>query len=145
MKVGLQVVLKESFAEVTEAHLAGLMEALTETAFEAEAYAKIESAVDTGAQRASVFVVTPTSSSYAQSAAEADKLQPGVELFPEPAKPASREVLLAVGVNYAYWNEVLGKPFMKPAIDQAFPGLETMARRTVGTQLARVVRIPAPS
>jgi hypothetical protein len=141
MKIGLRVQLTENFDQVAEAHLAGLMDALTETAFEAEAYAKIESAVDTGAQRASVFVVTPTSSNYSQAASDAEALQSGVEIFPEPAKPASREVLLAVGVNYAYWNEVLGKPFLGPAMDRSFPSLEEKARKTVGSQLARVVRI----
>lgn len=141
MKIGLTIKLTESFDQVAEAHLAGLMEALTETAFEAEAYAKIESAVDLGAQRASIFVVTPTSSNYGPAAAEAKKLRPGVEIFPEPAKPASREVLLAVGVNYGYWNEVLGKPFLGPAMDLAMPNLETKARKTIGSHLARVVRI----
>ena len=141
MKIGLKVELKESFDQVAEAHLAGLMEALTETGFEAEAYAKIESAVDTGAQRASVFVVTPTSSDYSQAAAEAQKLQPGVEIFPEPAKPASREVLVAVGVNYAYWNEVLGKPFLSPAMDRTMPGLVQRAYKTVGSRLSQVIRI----
>ena len=50
-------------------------------------------------------------------------------------------MLLAVGVNYAYWNEVLGKPFLGPAMDQALPGLEEKARKTVGSQLAKVIRI----
>ena len=141
MKIGLKIELKESFDQAAQAHLAGLMDALTETAFEAEAYAKIESAVDTGAQRASVFVVTPTTSNYSQAASDAEALQPGVEIFPEPSKPAPREVLVAVGVNYAYWNEVLGKPFLGPAMDRAFPSLEAKARKTVGSQLARVVKI----
>ena len=141
MKIGLTVKITENFDQVAEAHLSGLMEALTETAFEAEAYAKIESAVDFGAQRASIFVVTPTSSGFSAAASEAASLRPGVEIFPEPAKPASHEVLLAVGVNYAYWNEVLGKPFLGPAMDQALPGLEEKARKTVGSQLAKVIRI----
>jgi hypothetical protein len=134
MKIGLKVELKERFNQVAEAHRAGLMEALTDTAFEAEAYAKIESAVDTGAQRASVFVVTPTSSNYSQATNDAEALQPGVEIFPEPAKPAPREILVAVGVNYAYWNEVLGKPFLGPAMDRAFPSLEAKARRIIDLQ-----------
>ena len=141
MKIGLKVELKERFDQVAEAHLTGLMEALTETAFEAEAHAKIESAVDTGAQRASVFVVTPTTSNYSQAASDAKALQPGVEIFPEPAKPAPRSVLVAVGVNYAYWNEVLGKPFLGPAMDSSMYNLEEKARKTIGSHLARVVRI----
>lgn len=141
MKIGLKVQLTERFDQAAEAHLTGLMEALTETAFEAEAYAKIESAVDFGAQRASIFVVTPTSSNYGPAAAEAERLRPGVEIFPEPAKPASREVLVAVGVNYAYWNEVLGKPFLDPAMDMAKSNLEIKVHKSVGSQLAKVVHI----
>ncbi len=141
MKIGLTIKLTESFDAVSEAHLLGLMDAITETAFEAEGIAKSESAVDLGAQRASIFVVTPTSSNYAPAAAEAAQLRPGVEIFPEPAKPSRHEVLLAVGVNYAYWNEVLGKPFVGPAMDQAMPGLEEKARQMVGSQLAKVIKI----
>lgn len=141
MKISLKVQLIESFSQVAEAHLTGLMDALTETAFEAEAYVKQESAVDTGAQRASVFVVTPTTSNYSQAASEASDKRPGVELFPEPAKPASREVLVAVGVEYGYWNEVLNKPFLEPGMDRAMSGLQEKAKKTIGTQLSRVVKI----
>ena len=49
--MGLTIKLTESFDAVSEAHLLGLMDAITETAFEAEGIAKSESAVDLGAQR----------------------------------------------------------------------------------------------
>lgn len=137
MKIGLKVKLTETFDQVAEAHLNGLMDALVETAFEAEAYVKQESAVDTGAQRASVFVVTPTTSNYSQAAADAEKLRPGVELFPEPAKPASREVLLAVGVEYGYWNEILNKPFLEPGMDRAILNLEAKMKLSIKKQISK--------
>ena len=40
MKIGMTVKLAESFDRVAEAHLNALMDALIETAFEAEAYVK---------------------------------------------------------------------------------------------------------
>lgn len=131
MKMGITVHFYDGFDAAREMHQDALREALLETAFEAEAIAKGESAVDTGAQRASVHVVTATKSSYAKAAQDASTRRPGVTLFPEFQPSSPDQVILAVGVNYGFWNEILGKPFLGPAVDQVAPTLGQRCRAIV--------------
>jgi hypothetical protein len=134
MKMGITVHFYDGFDMAKSVHMDAIRQALAESAFEAEALVKQNSRVDTGAQRASTFVVTPTNSTYSQSAAEAEKLQPGVKIFPEPNRPSENEVILAVGVEYGYWNEVLNEPFVAPAIDEVAPALGAKCRNIIAEE-----------
>jgi hypothetical protein len=63
---------------------------------------------DTGAQKASAYIVTNRNSTYAEAAAAAREANPGVELLPEASHPDVYTALTAVGAVYSAVNEFGG-------------------------------------
>lgn len=102
--------------------------AIRATAFDVEAQAKDNAAVDTGAMRASIFTKTSKSSGYDAAAGAAEGANPGVEVNdPTPGDPPLMTAYVAPGVNYAMYVEFglpnnenyPQQPFMTPAIENA--------------------------
>ena len=74
------------------------------TAFDIQADYQLNARRDTGAQVNSAYVVTDSDSTYSQAVIAAHAANPAVRLLPEvQAQP--HEVLIAIGVDYAYGNE----------------------------------------
>lgn len=80
------------------------------------------SAVRSGAQQASIYVVTADSSTYDQAVADAREANEQVKVFAEVAPPASDlEALVAVAVVYGQVNEEKGQAFVTPATEDERP------------------------
>ena len=93
-----------------------------QTAFLVQAGYQERSAVDTGAQKNSAYVVTANTSTYTHAASAASAARPGVELTPAPATPAPLTAIVGVGVGYAAVNEFGGagrsaRPALVPAVN----------------------------
>lgn len=63
---------------------------------------------DTGAQKASAYVVTSRSSTYAEATSAAQQANPGVDLLPEVPRPDRFTALAAIGAAYGAVNEFGG-------------------------------------
>jgi len=63
---------------------------------------------DTGAQKASAYVVTNRSSTYAEAVDAAREANPDVDLLPEVPRPDRSTALMAVGAAYGAVNEFGG-------------------------------------
>jgi HK97 gp10 family phage protein len=104
------------------------------TAFNIEGDAKIETPVDTGALRASIYTVTMYGNGYERAIAEAESVywsnkigqdtSVGMPLSPRVPEPASPLVaVVAVGMAYGIYVEfgtdrMAARPFMLPAADR---------------------------
>ena len=99
--------------------------AIRETAFDAEAIAKANAAVDTGAMRASIFTKTSQGDNYGEAENDALEHNPDVTtLDPTPGVPPLMTAYVAPGVKYAGFVEfgtskMAAQPFMTPAIEKA--------------------------
>lgn len=88
------------------------------TAFDAQAIAQDESAVDTGAQKASIYTSTDQGSDYSAAVSEAQSLRPGAPVVDEVTPERDLEAIVGVGVEYGIYNEYGGKAFMGPAAER---------------------------
>lgn len=80
------------------------------------------SAVRSGAQQASIYIVTADSSTYDQAVADAREANEQVKVFAEVAPPASElEALVAVAVVYGQINEEERQAFVAPATEDERP------------------------
>lgn len=99
---------------------------LDKAAFSIEAIAKTLAAVDTGAMRASVYVSGASGgSNYAKRKAEAmSKAASHGETreFHKEVSPTKRlERIIGASVIYAIFPEVMGQPYIVPAVEQERP------------------------
>lgn len=100
----LEIVVENHFSEIADA-LQPTADAISrKTAFDIQADYQQNARRDTGAQVNSAYVVTDSDSTYAQAASAAHGANEAVRLLPE-VQPQSHEVLVAIGVDYAYGNE----------------------------------------
>jgi|SRR6185312_14966042 len=98
------------------------------TAFDVEASAKGNAAVDTGFMRSSIYVKTEDSS---------DNSAGGKDAFPEVEIPEHNAALIPVGAVYGifveYGTHKMGaQPFMTPAVEQARQPFLDALRLVVG-------------
>ncbi len=104
-------------------------------AFNVEARAKGNAAVDTGAMRAAIYTVTRDGSGYAGAAADAASVNPHAEMQseePQPAKDTS--AVVHAGMNYSVYVEygtvhMAAQPFMAPAAAAEQPNLQQALRK----------------
>jgi hypothetical protein len=89
--------LRQRAGQLTREHALAIRDTYRENARE-----------DTGAQKASAYIVTNRNSTYAEAAAAAREANPGVELLPEMPHPDVYTALTAVGVVYSAVNEFGG-------------------------------------
>lgn len=112
------------------------------TAFDIESWAKSLAAVDTGAMRASIYVVTSTSSGYSAAIGKAQsrslKHRGDVgEYFNDIDMPKSdQEAWIVVGVFYAFFIEygtvnMGARPFFYPAVLRATRSFQEALRKTL--------------
>lgn len=94
------------------------------TAEEIRDTAQDYSAVVTGAQQASVYVVTSDESTYDEAVAAARAANPDVELLPEVEAPPPGVAVVAVAVVYGASNEFDHQAFLGPAAEDVRPRYE---------------------
>lgn len=91
--------------------------------------AQDNSAVVSGAQQASVYLITSEGSTYAAAAADAQAANPDVELLPEVDAPPPGVAIVAVAVPYAAVNEFEYQAFLGPAAEDVRPRYEAALGR----------------
>ena len=105
---------------------------VSKTAFDAQAVAQRESAVDTGAQRASIYTDTDQGSTYAEAVNAARALRPDARFVEPVRRRGELEAIVSVGVEYAVYNEYDGKAFMGPAAEEVRPSYERAMEEALG-------------
>ena len=95
---------------------------LDKVAFDIEGSAKLLAPVDTGALRASIYVSgasgeTGYSAAIAEAKSQAAQRGKKVKFHDNhpPDKPLQR--IIAVAVNYGIYPEMMGQPYMAPAVE----------------------------
>lgn len=103
------------------------------TAFDIQNAAGGLSAVDTGAQKNSIYVVSADGSTYSNAASEARQASAGVELFPAETLEVEdgSEAIVAVGVVYASVNELTRQAFLTPAAEAQRGAFERAMRELI--------------
>ncbi len=93
--------------------------AVKKTAFDIQAGAAQRSAVDTGAQKNSIYVVTADGSTYSDANAAALRANGKSTINGAESLDADdgSEALVAVGVVYGAVNEFTRQPFLTPAVE----------------------------
>lgn len=93
--------------------------AVKKTAFDIQAGAAQRSAVDTGAQKNSIYVVTADGSTYNNASAAALRLNGESTINAAESLEADdgSEAIVAVGVVYGVVNELTRQPFLTPAVE----------------------------
>jgi len=104
-------------------HPKKVSELVRKTAFKVEQNAKMRAAVDTGAMRNSIYVVTPDSDSYTQAAGAAKAANPNAETSPLPQPTGEFTAHVGPAVEYAVYVELgshkmAAQPFLVPAVEQ---------------------------
>lgn len=96
--------------------------AVRKTAFKIESDAKTFTPVDTGALRASIYTVTPRTSTYSSATASARGLNPDFRATVEIQAKQELLAYVAVGASYGVFVEygtrrMPARPFLTPAAD----------------------------
>lgn len=121
------IVVYDILPEVAEKLGKTLSEIVRKCAFDLQANAAAEAAVDTGFMKSSIYVVTKDSSNYGEGVLPPP---PGAELLPEVEKPDDEAgAIVAVGASYAPYVELgsvhgPAQPFLAPAAELAQMELE---------------------
>ncbi len=103
-------------------------------AFNVEARAKGNAAVDTGAMRAAIYTVTREGSGYAAAAASAASASINAEMQSEEPRPEKdTSAVVHAGMNYSVYVEygtvkMAAQPFMAPAAAAEEPNLQQALR-----------------
>lgn len=123
------------------AHLQAAAAKIVKTAaFNIEARAKANAAVDTGAMRAAIYTVTRDSSGYSGAAAAAASLNVHAEMQSEEPRPErDTTAVVHAGMDYSVFVEygtvhMVAQPFMAPAAAAEQPNLDA-ALRALARQL----------
>jgi hypothetical protein len=117
-----------------------LRQEVASVAFEIEARAKSESAVDLGAQRASIYtVLSGVHDTYDEAVTAAREKNPNVEIV-DKVEPSSVMIsaVIGVGVDYAIYNELKGKAFLGPAADAVLPNFPNRIEQAVQRGLSKI-------
>ncbi len=101
------------------------------TAFDVQATAQDLSAVDTGAQKASIYTDTDDGSTYREAVGAASKRRPGSRFLPAVPRPNDLSAIVGVGVEYGIYNELRGRAFMGPAAEQHRGSFEAAMREAL--------------
>lgn len=111
------IALPERFQAATQT-------AVDKTLEQAKQIAQGYAAVDTTSMREGVYTSSATGSGYAEAAAAAESVNPGVELLPEVPQPPPGEGTLSDAVAHSLFIEfgttrMSARPFMAPASIEA--------------------------
>jgi hypothetical protein len=118
-----------------------VLRVIKETIFEIEGIAKTESAVDKGAQRASIYTILPGAhDTYDEAVASALERNPKAKIVDKLEPVLYLSAIVGVGVDYAIYNELLGKAFLGPAADAVMPKFPARLNEAIEIGLRRISR-----
>lgn len=119
---------EEVVVRIAEATTAGLVALAHQIEGQAKATIVANDQVDTGFMLNSVFVVTHEASGYGAASAAAAARNPDAAMAVEPSLPEDAAALVAVGAEYAVYQE-LANSFLYRAVEQVMgEGLGTIER-----------------
>jgi len=103
-------------------------QAVAKLAFDVEAAAKQNVAVDTGALKSSISAITADGSDYDANTAVAQGLNPAAQIAPAPVPSSDLEAFVVAPMEYAAYVEygtihMAAQPFLTPALEAIDPDL----------------------